>query len=238
MKDTLKADPPEKTTMKKASTIAICIITFFYLCCGAFGYAAFGTDTPGNLLTGFGFYEPYWLVDLANACVVLHLVGGYQVHTYKSQPSFTVCLNPSLVAQIFASVQVYSQPLFANIERWLRRKFPESKFVNKKYDLKLLTLPAFKLNLLGLVFRSWYVATVTGIAIAFPYFNEIVGVAGAINYWPVTVYFPVEMYLKQKKIESWTTKKVVLRTYMYICLVVMVFAFVGSVRGLIVARFS
>ena len=65
--------------MKKASTIAIIVTTLFYLSCGSFGYAAFGDDTPGNLLTGFGFYEPYWLIDFANACIVLHLVGGYQV---------------------------------------------------------------------------------------------------------------------------------------------------------------
>lgn len=79
MKDTLRAPPPEKITMKKVSIMTVCITTFFYLCCGGFGYAAFGNSTPGNLLTGFGFYEPYWLVDFANACVVLHLVGGYQV---------------------------------------------------------------------------------------------------------------------------------------------------------------
>jgi hypothetical protein len=65
--------------MKKASMISICITTFFYLCCGGFGYAAFGNDTPGNLLTGFGFYEPFWLIDLANVCIIIHLVGGYQV---------------------------------------------------------------------------------------------------------------------------------------------------------------
>jgi amino acid permease len=82
MKDTLKSPPPENQTMKKASTIAITVTTFFYLCCGGFGYAAFGDATPGNLLTGFGFYEPYWLIDFANACIVLHLVGGYQVPTY------------------------------------------------------------------------------------------------------------------------------------------------------------
>ncbi|KVH88413.1 hypothetical protein Ccrd_026891 [Cynara cardunculus var. scolymus] len=29
----------------------------------ASGYATFGDLTPGNILTGFGFYEPYWLVD-------------------------------------------------------------------------------------------------------------------------------------------------------------------------------
>lgn len=80
MKDTLRPNPPEKATMKKASVVAVFTTTFFYLCCGGFGYAAFGNSTPGNLLTGFGFYEPYWLIDLANACVVLHLVGGYQVY--------------------------------------------------------------------------------------------------------------------------------------------------------------
>ncbi|THG01448.1 hypothetical protein TEA_023636 [Camellia sinensis var. sinensis] len=79
MKDTLKSPPPENQTMKKASTAAILLTTTLYLCCACFGYAAFGDQTPGNLLTGFGFYEPYWLVDFANACVVLHLIGGYQV---------------------------------------------------------------------------------------------------------------------------------------------------------------
>lgn len=85
MKDTLKSPPPENKTMKKASIFAILITTFFYLCCGCFGYAAFGNDTPGNLLTGFGFYEPFWLIDFANACIVLHLVGGYQVYFLPPQ---------------------------------------------------------------------------------------------------------------------------------------------------------
>ena len=79
MKDTLKSPPAENQTMKKASVIAVFMTTLFYLCCGCFGYAAFGNDTPGNLLMGFEFYEPYWLICLANACIVLHLVGGYQV---------------------------------------------------------------------------------------------------------------------------------------------------------------
>ena len=85
MKDTLKSPPPEKQTMKRASMVAIFVTTCFYLCCGCFGYAAFGNDTPGNLLTGFGFYEPYWLIDFANACIVLHLLGGYQVLTINIQ---------------------------------------------------------------------------------------------------------------------------------------------------------
>ncbi|KAI7734792.1 hypothetical protein M8C21_005458, partial [Ambrosia artemisiifolia] len=77
IQSTLKSPPSQKVTMKRASTIAVFTTTIFYLCCGGFGYAAFGDSTPGNLLTGFGFYEPYWLVDFGNACIVLHLVGGY-----------------------------------------------------------------------------------------------------------------------------------------------------------------
>lgn len=80
MKDTLKSPPSENETMKKASTISLAITTLFYLLCGGFGYAAFGVDTPGNLMTGLN--EPYWLIDFANVCIVLHLVGGYQVSSY------------------------------------------------------------------------------------------------------------------------------------------------------------
>ncbi|KAG8072183.1 hypothetical protein GUJ93_ZPchr0006g43047 [Zizania palustris] len=78
IEDTLRSPPPESETMKTALRASIVVTTFLYLCCGCFGYAAFGDATPGNLLTGFGFYEPYWLVDFANLCIVLHLLGGYQ----------------------------------------------------------------------------------------------------------------------------------------------------------------
>lgn len=65
--------------MKKATSIAICVTTTFYLCIGVVGYAAFGDSAPGNLLTGFGFFNPYWLIDIANVMIMVHLVGAYQV---------------------------------------------------------------------------------------------------------------------------------------------------------------
>lgn len=79
--DTLRSSPPENKTMKRASLFGIITTTVFYMSVGCAGYAAFGDDAPGNLLTGFGFYNPYWLVDFGNACVVVHLVGAYQVIT-------------------------------------------------------------------------------------------------------------------------------------------------------------
>ena len=73
--------------MKKACIIGVSIISVFYVLCGALGYAAFGNRAPGNFLTGFGFYEPYWLVDIANICIVIHLVGAYQVILKEDWPS-------------------------------------------------------------------------------------------------------------------------------------------------------
>ncbi|TYG86685.1 hypothetical protein ES288_A13G153100v1 [Gossypium darwinii] len=155
IQDTLKSPPSEKDTMKTASIISISATTFFYLCCGALGYAAFGDKTPGNLLTGFGFYEPYWLIDFANMCIVLHLVGGYQV---------------------------YSQPLFANVEKWVSVKFPDSGIIHKDFKLKLPLLPAFKLNVLRLCFRTIFVASTTTIAM-FIYFK------GPGQKWATTYMF-------------------------------------------------
>ncbi|KAH1032408.1 hypothetical protein J1N35_044582 [Gossypium stocksii] len=209
IQDTLKSPPSETDTMKTASIISISATTFFYLCCGALGYAAFGDKTPGNLLTGFGFYEPYWLIDFANMCIVFHLVGGYQV---------------------------YSQPLFANVEKWVLVKFPDSGIIHKDFKLKLPLLPAFKLNVLRLCFRTIFVASTTTIAMLFPYFNQVLGVLGGIYFWPLSIYFPVQMYFKQRNVEAWSLKWVMLQSFSIVCLPLTLFALVGSIEGLITAR--
>ncbi|KAI9115682.1 hypothetical protein K1719_013351 [Acacia pycnantha] len=206
IQDTLESPPPENQTMKKASMTAIFITTFFYLCCGCFGYAAFGNDTPGNLLTGFGFYEPYWLIDLANACIILHLIGGYQI---------------------------FSQTIYSSAEGWASRKFPDSGFVNNFYKLKLPLLPSFKLNILKFVFRTVFVISTTGLGILFPYFNQVLGVLGALSFWPLAIYFPVEMYFVQKKIEPWSRKWIVLRIFSFLCFLVSLVGLIGSLEGII-----
>ncbi|KAL8033303.1 hypothetical protein ABFX02_13G151500 [Erythranthe guttata] len=211
IQDTLKSPPSESRTMKQASVISICITTFFYLSCGGFGYAAFGDQTPGDLLTGFGTSGPLWLINFANACVVLHLIGGYQV---------------------------YSQPLFATVEKWLAEQFPRSSFINTNYTLKLPLVPALSLNLERLCFRTVYVASTTAVAMIFPYFNQVLGVLGTINFWPLSIYFPVEMWLRQKKIKPWSTKWVVFRGFSVICFLLNTFIFAGSIEGIIAARFS
>ncbi|KAM7492811.1 hypothetical protein LguiA_035732 [Lonicera macranthoides] len=211
IQDTLKSPPPQNKTMERASAAAIFTTTFFYLCCGCFGYAAFGSSTPGNFLTGFGFYEPYWLIDLANACIVLHLVGGYQI---------------------------FSQPLFAFVERWFSNRFPESRFINNSHAIKLPILPAFEFKSFRLCFRSVYVVSTTLLAMIFPYFNQVLGVLGALNFWPLAIYFPVAMYFKQRKIQAWTRKWVFLQVFSIFCLFVSIAALIGSLQGLIEAKLS
>ncbi|CAL1404770.1 unnamed protein product [Linum trigynum] len=209
IQDTLKSPPSENETMKKASTVAILVTTVFYLCCGGFGYAAFGEDTPGNLLTGFT--HPHWLLDFANACIVLHILGGYQV---------------------------YCQPVFATAEKWLVETFPDSILV--RHSSVKLPVPAagrnVEVKVLRLCFRTLYVASTTAIAMMFPYFNQVIGVLGGFMYWPVSIYFPVEMYVKQREVEAWTVKWVLLHLFSVFCLLLICFALVGSVQGLLTAH--
>ncbi|KAI3688454.1 hypothetical protein L2E82_46047 [Cichorium intybus] len=208
---TLKSPPPQKESMKKTSSIAVFITASVYICCGASGYAAFGDATPGNLLTGFGFYEPYWLVDFANACIVLHLVGGYQI---------------------------FSQTLFAIVERWYVEKFPESIFTWDVGSLNFLLLPEFRVNPLRLCFRTSYVVLTMAVALLFPYFNQVLAFSGSIFFWPLTIYFPVEMYFVHKRLVPWTRKWILLRIYSFFCLLVTIFTLSGSLQGLIAKRFG
>lgn len=133
-----------------------------------------------------------------------------------------------------ACYKVFSQPFYASVEGWFTRKYPDSVFVHGE----LKEIPSLRLNLLRLCFRTAYVGLTTGFAIIFPYFNQVVGVAGSVIFWPVVVYFPVEMYLVQKDIGPRTSMSIVLRLYCSLTLIVMVFAFLGSVKGLIAAKLS
>jgi len=203
--DTVKSPPSESKTMKKASFISVAVTSIFYMLCGCFGYAAFGDASPGNLLTGFGFYNPYWLLDIANAAIVIHLVGSYQV---------------------------YCQPLFAFVEKHAARMLPDSDFVNKEIEIPIPGFHSYKVNLFRLVWRTIYVMVSTVISMLLPFFNDIGGLLGAFGFWPLTVYFPVEMYINQKRIPKWSTKWICLQILSMACLLMTIGAAAGSIAGI------
>ncbi|XBH90606.1 hypothetical protein VPH35_082217 [Triticum aestivum] len=202
IQDTIKAPPPsEAAVMKKATALSVATTTAFYVMCGYMGYASFGNGAPDNLLTGFGFYEPFWLVDVANAAIVVHLVGAYQV---------------------------FCQPIFAFVERWAAARWPESGFVTRE-----LGVGPFAVSALRLVWRSAFVCLTTLVAMAMPSFGAIVGLMGALSFWPLTVYFPVEMYMKQRAVARGSARWLCLKALTVACLVVSVAATVGSIAGMV-----
>jgi hypothetical protein len=66
-----------------------------------------------------------------------------------------------------------------------------------------------------------------------PFFNDVVGILGALGFWPLTVYFPVEMYIVQKKIPKWSTRWICLQMLSMACLVISLVAVAGSIAGVV-----
>ncbi|PKI42465.1 hypothetical protein CRG98_037138 [Punica granatum] len=207
IQDTVKSPPSELSIMKKASRVSIAVTTFFYMLCGCMGYAAFGDSAPGNLLTGFGFYNPFWLIDIANAAIVIHLLGAYQV---------------------------FCQPLFAFLEAKVIKAFPNTTFFTHEFEISIpFYNKPYKLSLFRLVWRTVFVMVTTTIAMLLPFFNDVVGLLGAIGFWPLTVFFPIEMYIEQMKIQKWGVKWVSLKLLSCGCLIVTIAATVGSIAGIV-----
>ncbi|PON86833.1 Amino acid transporter, transmembrane domain containing protein [Trema orientale] len=204
IQDTLKSSPPENQVMKKATAVGVFVTTMFYMLSGILGYIAFGNNAPGNFLTGF--YEPFWLVDLANVCIVFHLVGAYQV---------------------------FSQAVYTMVEEQSRKRWPETDFIVKEYPIGIPFLGTFNLNLFRAVWRTFYVIVTTTLAIIFPFFNDILGLLGACGFWPLTVYFPIEMHIAQTQIQRYSRRWLGLKLLSSACLIVSLLAAAGSIRGIV-----
>ncbi|XP_028100857.1 amino acid permease 6 [Camellia sinensis] len=208
IQDTLKSHPPENRVMKKASLVGVSTTTLFYASCGCLGYAAFGNNAPGNFLTGFGFYEPFWLIDFANVCIAVHLIGAYQV---------------------------FCQPIFAFAESRCHKRWPDRKFITSEYAVKIPFWGAYYINLFRLVWRTTYVILTAVLAMIFPFFNDFLGLIGAASFYPLTVYFPIEMHIAQSKIPRFSFTWIWLKILSWACLVISLVAAIGSIQGLAVA---
>ncbi|KAL4183990.1 hypothetical protein AMTRI_Chr11g101120 [Amborella trichopoda] len=207
IQDTLRSHPPENKVMKRATLYGIVVTSVFYTSLGCVGYAAFGSKTPGNILTGFGFYEPFWLVDIGNACIVIHLLGAYQV---------------------------FAQPIFAAIEDRVSSKWPSNFLLEARYEVKLLfsTQTIWKVTLFSLIMRTTVVLLTTLVAILVPFFNSVVGLLGAIAFWPLTIYFPVAMHISQTNVKKGSMKWFLLQCLVLASLSVSVIAAIGSLVGI------
>uniref|UniRef100_A0A0E0L0M9 Amino acid transporter transmembrane domain-containing protein n=1 Tax=Oryza punctata TaxID=4537 RepID=A0A0E0L0M9_ORYPU len=211
-KDTVKPVAPPSTetkVMRKAVAVSVATTTVVYLMCGCVGYAAFGNDSPDNLLTGFGFFEPFWLLDLANAGVVVHLVGTYQV---------------------------VAQPVFAFLDgRAAVGAWPGSAALGKRRVVRVGSFAAIEVSPFRLAWRTAFVCVTTAASTLLPFFGSMVGLIGAASFWPLTVYFPVEMYIAQRRVARWSAQWLSLQALSAGCLVVSIAASAGSIAGIVEA---
>lgn len=207
IQDTLKSHPSENRVMKKASLVGVSITTLFYVSCGCLGYAAFGNNAPGNFLSGFGFYEPFWLIDFANVCIAVHLIGAYQV---------------------------FCQPIFAFVESCCHECWPDREFITSEHAVKIPFCGAYYINLFRLVWRTTYVILTAVLAMIFPFSNDFLGLIGAASFYPLTVYFPIQMHIARSNIPRFSFTWIWLKILSWACLVMSLAAAIGSIQGLAV----
>lgn len=72
---------------------------------------------------------------------------------------------------------------------------------------------------------------VTVLAMAMPFFNDMIALLGAVGFWPL-VYFPVEMYIVKQNIRKGTTRWFGLQMLSLVCLIVSLAAACGAIHGL------
>lgn len=84
---------------------------------------------------------------------------------------------------MFSAVQVFTQPLYATVEDKAIRTWPDHPLLNKYWVLTKI------------VWRSVYMSFTVFISALLPFFSQIVGLVGAIIYWPTAIFFPIMLWL-------------------------------------------
>ncbi|KAC9689948.1 hypothetical protein E3N88_45394 [Mikania micrantha] len=128
---------------------------------------------------------------------------------------------------------VFCQPIFGFVEMKCAQRWPESKFITSERAVNVPCCGAYPVNMFRLVWRTAYVTITALIAMIFPFFNSFLGLIGAGSFYPLTVYFPIEMYIARVKIPKFSFTWVWLKILSYTCLIISLVAAVGSVQGLL-----
>lgn len=101
---------------------------------------------------------------------------------FSGPASVVTAANIMVLLHMLPAYQVFSQPVFHGLEQFLTEHVPGAN-----------RIPPL---LLRIVCRSLYVCMTTTVAIVMPFFTDIIGLVGALVFWPAAVYFPVTMYMK------------------------------------------
>lgn len=70
------------------------------------------------------------------------------------------------------------------------------------------------------------------IAVCLPFFSDVVGLIGAIGFWPATVFYPIEMYIRYR--QPTRKARIALECLNVFCFIVTVLAIAGSVQLIVI----
>ena len=129
-------------------------------------------------------------------------------------------------------MQVIAQPFFAFVEGAVYSQFPKSGMLHSGVNIPLWKGRIFRLRLFSLVWRTAFVCFTTVMAALFPFFNDIVGIIGSLGFWPMSVHFPFEMHIAQRKLWWSSPKTLLLRALDILFFFIAVCGIIGNVYGL------
>lgn len=131
----------------------------------------------------------YWQLAFCGYWAFGNAVQPYIVASLTTPKWTTVMANLFAVIQISGCFQIYCRPTYAYFE--------ERMLSNKTTTTSSLLLGN---HLIRLLFTSIYMALITLIAAAMPFFGDFVAICGAIGFTPLDFVFPVLAYMKAGKI--------------------------------------
>lgn len=136
-----------------------------------------------------------------------------------------------LIHMIFYG-QVFVQPIFGFVESMSKQRWPDSKFVNGEHELNVPLYGIYNVNFFRVIWRTTYVIITAVIAMLLPFFNDFLGLIGSLSFYPLTVYFPIEMYIKKTKMQRFSFTWTWLKILSWVCLVISIISAAGSIQGL------
>ena len=128
-------------------------------------------------------------------------------------------------------MQVICQPVFGVVETLVGQRWPHSSFVMQEFPITIGKM-TLNINFFRLIWRTVFVVVVTILAMAMPFFNEILALLGATAFWPLGIYFPVKMFIAKQKIKKRTIQWFGLQTLNATFMLMSVAIACAAIRGL------
>jgi proton-coupled amino acid transporter len=111
---------------------------------------------------------------------------GNILSCFENPAWLIIAANTMVLIHVLAAYQVYSQPVFYLVETWI-------------HDHPKIPLTCHNPFPARIAFRALYAVVACFISTVLPFFWDMVGLVGALGFWPTTVIFPVWMWRRVYK---------------------------------------